>query len=86
MATHVSNAFVLRAGSSGRNLLYSSTSFSMERTSDWSLARRAGKVSRMWLTNVWGRTHNTLGKVCQRGESFFFISYLVEYFLKIRCS
>ena len=51
---YVSRALVFLAGSSGRNLLYSSTSFSMARTSACSLARSEGSVSRMWLVRVWG--------------------------------
>ena len=49
---HVSRAFVLLPGSSGRNLLYSSTSFSIDNTSDCSLLRREGRVSRMWFVSV----------------------------------
>ncbi len=50
----MSKALVFLLGSSGRNLLYSSTSFSMLSTSDCSLERRDGRVSRMWLVSVWG--------------------------------
>ena len=45
--THVSMAFVLIPGSFGLNLLYSSTSFSMESTSLCSLALSEGRVSLM---------------------------------------
>lgn len=57
-ATHWSRALVLRAGSSGRKFLYSSTSFSMERSWLWSLFLSPGSVSRMWLVN------------CCRGKRF----------------
>lgn len=50
-ATYWSRALVLRAGSSGRKFLYSSTSFSMERSWLCSLFRSPGRVSRMWLVN-----------------------------------
>ena len=55
LLTHVSIAFVLMPGSFGLNLLYSSTSFSMDSTSVWSLDLREGRVSRMWLVSVWLR-------------------------------
>lgn len=48
----------MRAGSSGRKFLYSSTSFSMERSWLWSLFLSPGRVSRMWLVN------------CCRGKRF----------------
>ena len=52
---HMSIAFVLMPGSFGLNLLYSSTSFSMDSTSVCSLDLREGRVSRMWLVSVWLR-------------------------------
>ena len=51
VSTHWSRALVLRDGSSGLKFLYSSTSFSMERSWLCSLARRFGRVSRMWLVS-----------------------------------
>lgn len=51
LSTHWSRALVFRDGSSGLKFLYSSTSFSMERSWLCSLALRAGRVSRMWLVS-----------------------------------
>ncbi len=51
--SYVSMTFVFMPGSLGLNLLYSSTSFSMLSTSDWSLERSEGRVSRMWLVSVY---------------------------------
>lgn len=53
-APHCSRALVLRAGSSGRKFLYSSTSFSMDNSWLCSLFRSPGSVSRMWLVSCWG--------------------------------
>lgn len=50
---YCSRALVLRAGSSGRKFLYSSTSFSMDSSWLCSLFRSPGSVSRMWLVSCW---------------------------------
>lgn len=49
--TYCSKALVLRVGSSGRKFLYSSTSFSKDRSWLCSLLRRVGRDSRMWLVS-----------------------------------
>lgn len=49
--TYCSKALVLRVGSSGRKFLYSSTSFSKDRSWLCSLLRRVGSDSRMWLVS-----------------------------------
>lgn len=51
--TDWSKALVLRAGSSGRKFLYSSTSFSSDNNWPCSLLRNPGNVSRMWLVSCW---------------------------------
>lgn len=51
VGTDWSKALVLRVGSSGRKFLYSSTSFSSERSWLWSLLRNPGNVSRMWFVS-----------------------------------
>ena len=45
----------IRPDDPGRNLLYSSTSFSIASTSACSLLRREGSVSRMWFVRVCGQ-------------------------------
>lgn len=54
--THWSIAFVLMDGSPGLKYLYWSTSFSSINNCFWSLSRRPGSVSRMWLVSCWFST------------------------------
>lgn len=60
-STHCIMAFVFRVGSSGLKFLYSSTSFSIDRSCDWSLLRRPGRVSLMWLVSCSLRTRCKYG-------------------------
>lgn len=56
LSTDWRRALVLRAGSSGRKFLNSSTSFSRDNNWLCSLLRNPGKVSRMWLVSCWQKT------------------------------